>query len=64
MDMFLKWFQANIGSRVTIVDLVHCKQNPNEKVIDFITQYQSISTKIPFSILDSDLQRMFIGNLQ
>lgn len=25
MDLFLKRFQANIGSKVTISDLVHCK---------------------------------------
>lgn len=25
MDFFLKRFQENIGGRVTIIDLVHCK---------------------------------------
>lgn len=64
MDLFLKRFQANIGSKVTISDFVYCKQKPNEKVMDFISRYQAISTKIPFALSDNDLQCMFIGNLQ
>lgn len=54
MDAFLTQFQANIGSKVTIADLVHCKQKPNRRIIDFISRHQS----------EGDLQRMFIGNLQ
>ncbi|XP_059067466.1 uncharacterized protein LOC131858289 [Cryptomeria japonica] len=64
IDLFLKPFQANIGSKVTIGDIVHCKQKPNEKITDFISRYQAISTKISFSLPDDDLQRMFIDNLQ
>lgn len=64
MDLFHILFQANIGSMVTIVDLVHCKQKPDEKITNFISRYQSISTRIPFSLPNSDLQIMFIGNLQ
>lgn len=54
MDLFLKQFQANISSRVTITDLDHYKQKPNENT-NFILRYQAISTKIPFALPDSDL---------
>lgn len=64
MDLFLKRFQENIGSKVTIADLAHSKQKPNENVTDFILRYQAISTKILFALPDNDLQRMFIENLQ
>lgn len=38
MNLFLKWFQANIQSKDTIVDPIYCKKKSNERIIDFISR--------------------------
>ena len=63
-NAFIQQFQNNIGPKVTLIDLMHCKQGVKEKVTNFIGRYKHLCDQISFSMPDSDIQRIFISNLQ
>lgn len=64
VNQFLRQFQANIRLKMTFSDLVQCKQGDNEKITDFIVRYQVLFSKISYLLPDSNVQKVFIGNLQ
>lgn len=64
LDEFTQNFQNNIRSQVTLTNLVHNKLGIKEKVTDFIGRYQTLYSQISYSLLDANIQTIFIGNLQ
>lgn len=49
---------------MTFSDLVICTQGDNGKITDFIACYQVLLSQISYQLPDSDVQKVFIGNLQ
>lgn len=64
IDAFYNNFQIHMGPKITLVDLMTCKQKVDEKFTNFKVQYQMLYSQINIKILDVDLQRIFISNLQ
>ena len=63
VDAFISHFQVHMTPKNTMVDLMRCKQNIDEKVADFISQYQSLYAQIDVKIPNAHLQNIFIENL-
>lgn len=53
-----------MGPKMTLVDLMTCKQKEDEKVTNFISRYPTVYSQVNVKIHDVDLQQMFIANLQ
>lgn len=64
VDTFCNHFHIHMGSKMTLTDLMTCKQKVDEKVTNFITHYQMLYSLINIKILDFDLQKMCIASLQ
>ncbi|GLJ19066.1 hypothetical protein SUGI_0342280 [Cryptomeria japonica] len=63
-NAFIQQFQNNISPKVTLIDLMHCKQGVKEKVTDFIGRYKHLYAQISFPVPNNDIQRIFISNIQ
>lgn len=57
-------FKKNIGPRITLTDLIHCKQGVNEKMTDFIGRYKYLHSQVAYPMPNHDVQRICIANLQ
>ena len=54
-NAFIKQFHNNIGPYVSLIDLMHCKQGPKDKVTDFIGIFKRLHAKISYHVLDLDI---------
>lgn len=63
-DAFLNNFQVNIAPKINITNLMQCKQEGGEKVLDLIRSYQLLISHINLTLLDVNIQRVFIENLK
>lgn len=63
-NTFVQHFQSNIGPQITLTNLMHCKQEVQEKVAAFIGRYKHLHSQIAYHVFDGGVQRMFINMLQ
>ena len=63
-NAFIQQFQNNIGLQVSLIDLMHCKQNSKEKLTKFIGRFKHLHAHISYHVPDIYIQHIFIPNLQ
>lgn len=64
VEAFINYFQVKMTPKMTLANLMRCKQKEEEKITDFISCYQSLYSQIDVKVPDPHLQNIFIGNLQ
>lgn len=63
VDAFISNFKVHMTPKKTMKILMRCRQNMDEKVTNFISQYPSQYAQIDVKIPDAHLQNMFMENL-
>lgn len=62
-NVFVQHFYNNIGTQITLANLMHCKQEVKEKLTDFIGRYKKLHSQFFYLVPDGDDQIIFINNL-
>lgn len=63
-EAFINHFQVHMNPKMTLADLMRCKQKEEKNITNFISCCQSLYSKIDVKVPEPHLQKMFIENLK